>query len=189
MVQESQSPTFSAQRPFAVSSKPNRVVVGVGMVLRHHAERLVNAVVVNRFYVNGAYVLYVAVVFDFQRTDPFPDLEQPAGEQPLTQIVVVRQPTERLCRYGRNDMFKAFEVVGACYLLTGLRVYGHKVAEAELPPDVFTQLLGQGLRLFHNEPHPQLLGDGAHRLLRRLQQERHGGIVLAYEPAEVNPRI
>ena len=64
-----------------------------------------------------------------------------------------------------------------------------EVSEAELPADVFRQLVGKGFGTLHYEAGPEALRYRAHTLLGTLHKDGHTGSLLPDEPAQVHAGI
>ena len=139
--------------------------------------------------VHLTHVLNIRLVLDLQRTHRSSDREQTAGKQPLTEVVIITQPSECSRRYGGDDTLKPFQITGSVNLLARTRIARNEISEPELPLDVLAHLLRQGLGTLDDESHLQLIGRRAHGRLRTLHKERHGRVILANQLAQVHTRI
>ena len=189
MVQESESASFAAHRAVPASREINRAVICLGSIARHDTQGLIDTVVVYEPDIGLPDVLYIRFVLDGQFVHFVPDREQATCEQPFGEVVVVTQPSESGGGDGGNDAFESLEVGSPRNLFAGTRVARDEIAETELPLDIFADLLRQGLRLFDDESHFEPVGSCPHGLLGTLHKNRHGGVVLAYEPAQIHTRV
>ena len=189
VVQEGETPGFSAQRTVAQAGEPDGVVVGGGVETGHDPEALAHAVVVQHPEVELAYLAEVGLVVDVDVAERVADAEQTAAVEPARDIVPACEIAQGLVGHGLDQTFELVEIAGAGCLLPGQRVGDYEVAERELAGDVFAELVDQGLGRLAHETHPELLRHRPHALLRGLQQVRQRGVVGLDEPAEIDAGV
>ena len=189
MVQESQAAGLAANGVSAETGEAYGVVVGIGIEFGHHPEPLGDTVVVDSVHICLAVRFYIGIIFGTYGAEDAPEREHTAGEYPFRQVIAFRKAPEGRRRDGPDKLLEFVKVPGACRFLSGLRVRHHEIPEAELPFEILSELLNEGLGGFKQETGAQPLGHLSHTGLRGLHKKRHTGIVLAHQLAEVHPRV
>ena len=95
MVQERQTTRFAAQRGGAEAGKENGIVIRFRAVFGHHAERLMDAVIVDHLYELLPPFLRIFLRCMMQLHLPA-DIEKAASKQPFTHVVIRRIAVEIL---------------------------------------------------------------------------------------------
>ena len=189
MVQEREAAGFAAQRALAEAGEPNRVVVGLWIEFRHHAEALGDAEVVHEVHYPLAVLFYRSEAFHRESAHHLSNLEQTAGEEPLREVVRGGEQMEILCRNRLHHLLKLRQIMRPGDFGARVRVGDHKVSEAEMLTYIFFQFIGQSLGGFLKETDSERFGHFSDALLRRLHQEGHLGIVLADVLAKIHTGV
>ena len=142
-VDESQAASFASERPLTDAGKVGIVVETVLTEYRHDTAVLHLAIFDYQVEEQLTHARSVAYVAEAMLLDHLGYGEHSAGIEPARYVVERGMPVQSLGRYVKYGFLKLFQIVDAAYLLAGLGVAHHKVAE--------TELIDYGLAEIHRE--------------------------------------